>query len=223
MFWSSPKPPKLQLCEIFIKKRGFWTVSDIHIPHCVNKIIHTKINLFWEITVEMSQFYILTLCCLHLVTIFLYALVRRKLNPESAIPQLSWLCMSAFPVLLLVCAHLIWVLPHYTRLLSTSCWLMGNALMPSFKRIPFHPLQIIYYGIWVWSHLSALRLTVINGRFSRHQQFWEYINVSWSMDSLKCSTSTHLFALVRLHLYLDSHFHYWWVILRLLTVYISER
>ena len=29
--------------------------------------------------------------------------------------------------------------------------------------------------------------------------FWEYISVPWSMDSLKCLTSTHLFTLVRLH------------------------
>ena len=38
-----------------------------------------------------------SLCCLHSVTIHHYALVRRNLKPESTIPQLSWLCMSAIP------------------------------------------------------------------------------------------------------------------------------
>ena len=41
----------------------------------------------------------------------------------------------------------VWVLPHYPALLSTSCWLMGDASMPSFQWIPFHRLQIIYSGI----------------------------------------------------------------------------
>ena len=104
-----------------------------------------------------------------------------------------------FPVLLLVHAHLVWVLPHYTTLLSTSCWLMGDALMPSFQRIPSHQRQIIYSRIGVYTHLSALRLTVISGRFPCHRQFWEYINVPWSMDSFKCSTSTHLFTFVCFH------------------------
>ena len=45
----------------------------------------------------MSQFCILSLCYLHLVTIWFYALVQRKLKPESAIPQFSWLCMSTIP------------------------------------------------------------------------------------------------------------------------------
>ena len=45
-----------------------------------------------------------------------------------------------FPLLLLVHAHIFWVLPHYTTLLSTSSWLMGDSLMPSFQRIPSHRL-----------------------------------------------------------------------------------
>ena len=64
-------------------------------------------------------------------------------------PFLSYLDFSCrpFPVLLLVLAH--FVLPHYTTLLSTSCWFMGDALMPSFQRISFHQHQIIYSGIGV--------------------------------------------------------------------------
>ena len=38
-----------------------------------------------------------SLCCLLSVTIHQYALVQRKLKPESAIPQLYWLCMSTIP------------------------------------------------------------------------------------------------------------------------------
>ena len=45
----------------------------------------------------MSQFCISSWCCLYSITICLYALVRRKLKPVSAIPQFSWLCMSAIP------------------------------------------------------------------------------------------------------------------------------
>ena len=55
---------------------------------------------------------------------------------------------------------------------------------------------------WDWnleSFFSVLRLAVISGRFYHHWQFWEYINVPWSMDYFKCLTSTHLFTLVRLH------------------------
>jgi hypothetical protein len=72
-----------------------------------------------------------------------------------------------------------------------------NALLPA----DFIPSTSDHL-FWDWSlesYLSALRLAVISGRFSRHRQFWEYINVPWSMDSLKCSTSTHLFTLVSLH------------------------
>ena len=54
-----------------------------------------------------------------------------------------------FPVQLLVRAPYDRVLPHYTSLLSTSCWMMGDALMPSFQRISSHRLPIIYSGIGV--------------------------------------------------------------------------
>ena len=77
-------------------------------------------------------------------------------------------------------------------------WGMPNALLPA----DFIPSTSDHL-FWDWSlesYLSALRLAVISGTFSRHRQFfWEYINVPWSMDSLKCLTSTHLFTLVSLH------------------------
>ena len=47
--------------------------------------------------------------------------------------------------------------------------------------------------------MSALILAVISGRFSHRRQIWEYINVSWSIDFFKCSTSTHLFTLDWMH------------------------
>ena len=34
---------------------------------------------------------------------FPYSLIRRKLKPESAIPQLSWICMSTIPQLYFLC------------------------------------------------------------------------------------------------------------------------
>ena len=50
-------------------------------------------------------------------------------------------------VLVVVCAHLVRVLPHYTTLLSTSCCMMRDASMPSFQRISSHRIQIIYSGV----------------------------------------------------------------------------
>ena len=101
----------------------------------------------------MSQFFISSLCFLHSVTIFLYDLVRRKLKPESVIPQLSWLCMSTIPSTITVCAHLVWVLAHYTALLSVSCWLMGDTLMPpssGFHSIDFRSFILEYESRVSW-------------------------------------------------------------------------
>ena len=147
----------------------------------------------------MSQFCILSLCCLYSVTICHYALVQRKLKPESSIPQLSWLCMSAIPDTVTGSCTL-WLSPstlysfaEYLMLDDGGCL---NALLPT----DFIPSTSDHL-FWDWSlesYLSALRLAVISGRFSRHRHFWEYINVPWSMDSLKCLTSTHLFTLVSL-------------------------
>ena len=129
-----------------------------------------------------------------------YALVQRKLKPESSIPQLSWLCMSAIPGTVTGLCTL-WSSP--SRLYSFVEYLVLddggclNALLPAYF-IP-STLDHLFWDRNLESCLSALRLVVISGRFSRHRQIWEYINVPWSMDSLKCSTSTHLFTLVSLH------------------------
>ena len=84
------------------------------------------------------------------------------------------------------------------------CWVLVlddegciNSLLP----VDFIPstLDHLFWDRNLESFLSALRLAVISGRFSHHRKFWEYINVPWSMDSLKCSTSTHFFTLVSFH------------------------
>ena len=148
----------------------------------------------------MSQFCISILCCLHSVTIFLYALVPRKLKPESAIPWFSWLCMSGIAgtdngsCTLWPSPSTLYSLDEYLVLDNEGCI---NALL-STHFIPSNSNHLLWDRN-LESFLSALRLVVISGNFSRHQQFWEYINVPWSMDPLKCSTSTHLFTLVSLH------------------------
>ena len=73
-------------------------------------------------------------------------------------PFLSYLDFVCRPFLvqLLFRAHYGRVLPHYTALLSTSCWMMGDALMASFQRISSHRLQIIYSGIGFWSYFECL-------------------------------------------------------------------
>ena len=60
------------------------------------------------------------------------ALFEGSLNLSQ--PFLSYLNFACrpFPVQLLVHAPYDQVLPHYIALLSTSCWMMGDALMPSF-------------------------------------------------------------------------------------------
>ena len=94
-----------------------------------------------------------SLCCLHSVTMHHYALVQRKLKLESTIPQspYSWVDFACwpFPVQLLVRALYDRFLPHYTPLMSTLCWTMRDALMPSFEWISSHLLQIIYSGIGI--------------------------------------------------------------------------
>ena len=89
-------------------------------------------------------------------------------------PFLSYLDFACrpFPVQLLVRAPDDQVLPHYTTLLSTSCWMMGdflNALLLA----DFIP-SISNHLFWDWnleSFLSALRLAVISGRFSHHRRY----------------------------------------------------
>ena len=88
-------------------------------------------------------------------------------------PFLSYLDFACrpFPVQLLVCAPYDRVLPHHTALLSTSCWMMGDALCP--PSIGFHPIDFRSFTLGLESRviLSALRLAVISGRFSFHRQY----------------------------------------------------
>ena len=95
--------------------------------------------------------------------------VSRSLS-RSFLSFLDFACRP-FLVLVLVQAHYDRFLPHYTSLLSTSCWMMGDALMPSFQWIPSHRLQMIYSRIGFQIHLSALTLTVTSGWFSCHRNF----------------------------------------------------
>ena len=129
----------------------------------------------------MSQFYISSLCCLYLVTICCYALVRRKLKPESAIPQLSWLCMSAI-LGTVTGSCTLWSSPltlySFVEYLMLDDGGYLNALLPA----DFTPSTSDHL-FWDWNldlFLSALRLAVINGRFSRHRQFFG--NTSMSPD-----------------------------------------
>ena len=70
------------------------------------------------------------------------------------------------------------VLPYYTALLSTSCWMMGDALMPSFQQISSHRLQIIYSGIGIQSHVECLETCSHQWQvLSPSTVSWEYINV----------------------------------------------
>ena len=117
-------------------------------------------------------------------------------------PFLSYLDFACwpFPVQLLVRAPYDRVLPHYKTLLSTSCWMMGeclNSLLP----VDFIPSTSDHL-FWDWSLESFwvpwdLQSSVASSLSI--DSFWEYINVPWSMDPLKCFTSTHLFTLVSLH------------------------
>ena len=140
----------------------------------------------------MSHFCVSSLCYLHLVTIHLYALVWTKLKPESTIPQLYWLCRLAIPDTVTGSCTL-WSIPstlyNFAKYLVLDDGGCLNALLPA----DFIPSTLDHL-FWDWnldSFFSALRLAVISGRFSRHRQFWEYINVPWLMDPLKCLTSTH--------------------------------
>ena len=154
---------------------------------------------------------ILSLCYLHSVTICRYALIWRKLKPESAIRQLSWLCMSVIPQLSWLCMSAIpgkvtgsctlWSSPSTSYNFAEYLVLDDGGYLNSLLSADFIPYTWNHL-FWDWnleSCLSALRLEVISGRFSHHHNFWEYINVPWLMDSSKCSTSTHLFTLVRSH------------------------
>ena len=134
-----------------------------------------------------------------------FTLLYHQFSSLSNIQRVSFACYL-HPVCMrdthgYQCMYILFVifLLNNPALLCTSCWLMGDTLIPSFQWIPFHRLLIIYFGIGIQSKLSSLRLVVISGISSFHRQFWEYINVLWLMVSFKCSTSTHIFTLVILY------------------------
>ena len=148
----------------------------------------------------MSQFCISSLCCLHSITIHLYALVQRKLKAESAIPQLSWLCMSAIPGTIIgsctSCSSpsTLYSIVEYLVLVDGGCL---NALLPV-DSIPSTSDHLLWdrslESFWVpWDLQSSLVGSLVIDNFG------EYINVPWMMDSFKCWTSIHLFTLVSLH------------------------
>ena len=142
----------------------------------------------------MSQFFILSLCYLHSVTIHLYALVRRKLKPESAIPQFSWLCMSAIPG---TGSSTLWSSPSTLYNFAEYLMLDDGGCLNALLLVDFVPSTSDHL-LWDWNLESFwvpwdLRSSV-KGSLAI-DNFWEYINVPWSMDPLKCLTSTHLFTL----------------------------
>ena len=137
---------------------------------------------------------------LYSVTIHCYSLVWWNLKPESAIPWLSWLCMSPIPGTITGSCTIwsrsstLYSFAEYLVLDDGGC--LNALLLADF--IPSNSDHLLWDRN-LESFLSALRLAVISGRFSHHRQFWEYINVPWSMDFSKFSNSTHQFTLVRLH------------------------
>ena len=173
----------------------------------------------------MSLFCISSLCHLHSITIHLYALIQRKLKPELTIPQFPWLCMSAIPgtntssCTLLSSPSTLYSFVEYPVLDDGGCL---NALL----LVDFIPSTLDHL-FWDWnleSFFSALRLAVINGRFSRHRQFLgihqcPLIDGSSQVFDLNKFIHTCYFALY----YLDSHFRYRRVISHLLVVYINDR
>ena len=111
-------------------------------------------------------------------------------------PFLSYLDFACrpFPVQLLVRAPYDRVLPHYTALLSTSCWMMGDALMPSFQRISSHRLNIIYSGIGIYSHFECLETC-------SHQ--WQVLSPSTFFGNTSMSPDRWILSSVRpQHIYL---------------------
>ena len=172
----------------------------------------------------MSQFCILSICCLQSVTIHLYALVRRKLKPESAIPQLSWLCMSAIPSTVTGSCTL-WSSPstldkfaEYLMLDDGGCL---NALLPT-DSIPSTSDHLF----WDRSLESFECLKTYSHQWYVLSPSTVFGNTSMSPDRwiLSSVRPQHIYShLLDCTVYLDSHFHYQWVISCLLTVYINDQ
>ena len=149
----------------------------------------------------MSWFFILSLCFLHSVTIHLYALILRNLKPESVIPQFSWLCMLAIPgtgaglSTLWSSPSTLYSFVEYLMLDDGGCL---NAPLPA----DFIPLTSdhLFWDRNLKSFFECLETCSHQWQvLSPSIVSWKYINVPWSMDPFKCSTSTHLFILVSLH------------------------
>ena len=150
---------------------------------------------------------------------FPYSLVRRKFKPESAIPQLSWLCMSSIPGTITSSwtsfPYTLYSVAEYLVLIDAGCL---NALLLA-DSIP----STSDHWFWDWNLESFwvpwdLQSSVVG---SLAIDIFGNTSVSpnrWILSSVR---SQHIYShLLDYTLYLDSNFHYQWVILCLLTVYI---
>ena len=101
-----------------------------------------------------------------------YALVRRKLKPESSIPQLSWLCMSAIPSTVTSSCTL-WSIPSTLYIFAEYLVLDDGGCLNSLIPVDFIPSNSnhLFWDRNLESFSSSLRLAVINGRFSHHRYF----------------------------------------------------
>ena len=137
----------------------------------------------------MSQFCILSLFYLHSVTIHLYALVRRKLKPESAIPGTDTGSCT------------LWLIPSTLYIFAEYLVLDDERFLNSLLPMDFIPSTLdhlfSYWNLESWWVPWDLQSSVAGSLAI--DSLCEYINVPWLMDPLKCSTSTHLFTLVSLH------------------------
>ena len=129
-----------------------------------------------------------------------YSLVLRKLKPKWAIPQLYWLCMSAIPNTIsgscTSCSSSS-TLYSFVEYLMLDDGGRLNALLP----VDFIP-STSNHLLWDWNLESFWVPWYLQSSMAGSlaiDSSWEYINVPWSMEPLKCSTSTHLFTLVSLH------------------------
>ena len=137
----------------------------------------------------MSQFHISSLCFLYLVTTRHHALVQRNLKPESAIPQLPWLCMSTIPSAV-IGSWTLWSSPSTWYSFAEYLVLDDGRCLNSLLPADFIPSTSDHL-LWdrnLESSLSALRLAIISGRFSRHRKFLGNTSMShdrWILSSVR--------------------------------------
>ena len=173
----------------------------------------------------MSQFCILRVCYLHSITIHLYALVRRMLKLESAIPQFSWLCMSTI-LGIDTGSCTLWSSPSTLYIFAEYLMLDDGGFLNALLPADFIPSTSdhLFWDRNLESYLSALRLVVISGRFSHHQQFFGNTSMSpdqWILSSVQPQhVYSHLLVCTLVPWF---PFSLWWVIVYLLTVYINDR